>query len=216
MQTTRWLGAFAFATTIAITGCCGAEEERAVTVWAPDSLTVIGDGVTRRIASVIRLTEPPASPSTFQFVYNTIEGSTSGEGIALSLSGNDPVSDELVIFTLALPVSLRKGDEYSVGATFTVEPGFTSDPRMWGPHDLQQSTQAEVAFTVATYTFPPGVFNTTFVAETSTGTIRVTERERGRVELLVDLSFADANGKTTTVIGRVHASTEKITRPCFS
>ena len=115
------------ATIVAMNGCsslCGAREQRAVTLGAGiDGLTVVRDGTTRRIEVVTRLTEPLTNPSTFDFVFNTIEGSRSGEGVALSLSGNDPVSDELVALTLAWPVSLRRGDEYALGSTFTIEVG---------------------------------------------------------------------------------------------
>jgi hypothetical protein len=213
MNTTRSFVAFGLAATFAINGCCGGDEQHSVTVSAPDSLVVTRDGATRRVEVVTQLTETQVRSPTFQFVFNTIEGSTSGEGIALTLSGNDPVSDELFLLVLALPVSLRDGDQYPIGATFNVEPG-GSDPQMWGAHDLQQSNQADVAFTVATYRFPPGVYDATFRAATSTGTIRVTERERGRVELSLNLSLADAAGKTTTVTGRAQANTGSFTLVC--
>jgi hypothetical protein len=201
--------------TLATTGClCGADEEHAVTVSSPGSLTVTRDGTARQVEFVTRLDETQVSPSTFQFVFNTIEGSTSGEGVALSLSGTDPTSNELVILVLGLPVSLRPGDEYSVGATFPVDPGVSSDPRLWGERDLQQSNRAEVAFTTATYSFPPPQYTVSYRAVTSSGTIRVTQRQRGWVELSVSLSLADATGKTTTVTGRVQANSERFTPPC--
>lgn len=216
MNTARKLvSALALATTVATTGClCGADEERAVTVSAPDSLTVVRDGASRRIEIVTRVTEPEVSPQTFDFVYNTLEERAQGEGIVLGLSGTDPTSNELVILALALPVSLRRGDEYAVGATFSVDPGLTADPRLWGAYDLQQSDRAEVAFTVATYSFPPPQYTVNFRAATSTGTIRVTQRQRGSVELSLNLSLVDATGKTTTVTGRVQANSERFTPPC--
>jgi hypothetical protein len=205
---------------VAMSGCsslCGAREQRAVTLGAGiTGLTVVRDGTTRRVEVVTRLTEPLTNPSTFDFVFNTIEGSRSGEGVALSLSGNDPVSDELVALTLALPVSLRSGDEYAVGSTFTIEVGLDSDPRSWGPHDLKQSNQAEAAFTIAKYSFPPPTFTVNFRAVTSTGTIRVTDRDDGSVEFTLNLSFTDANGKTTLVTGNVQGVTERYTPPCIS
>lgn len=209
------MAAIALTMTFATTGClCGADEEHAVTVSSPDSLTVTRDGAARRIEVVTRLDQTQVSPPTFEFVFNTIEGSTSGEGIALSLSGTDPTSNELVILVLALPVSLRRGDEYAVGATFTVDAGMSSDPRLWGPRDLQQSNQAEAAFTVATYSFPPPQYNAVCRAVSSSGTIRVTQRQSGWVELSLNLSFADAAGKTTTVTGRAQANSERFTPPC--
>jgi len=213
MHTGQWLAGFALATTFATTGCCGSEQQ-AVTVSAPDSISVTRNGTTRNVEIVTRLDETQSSRSSFDFVYNTIEGSRSGEGIALTLSGIDPVSDEVVLLVLALPVSLRDGDEYPVGATFPVDAGVPSDPRFWGPHDLQQPTQAETAFTIASYTFPPGVYNSTYRAATSAGTIRITDRENGWVQMTLNLSFIDASGATATVTGEVQVNSEEYSAPC--
>jgi hypothetical protein len=213
--TRRWFTVLGLAATIGMSGClCGADEERAVTVSTPDSLIVTRDGTTRRVESVTRLTENDVSESRFRFVFNTIEGSAGGEGVALTLSGVDPVSNEAVLLVLALPVLLRRGDEYAVGGTFAVDAGVGSNPRLWGAHDLQQPNQAEAAFTVARYTFPPGQYNTTFRAVTSTGTIRVTNRQSGWVELALNLAFVDAAGKTISVTGRAQANSERYTPPC--
>jgi hypothetical protein len=219
MNTPRWLPTiFGLATTIAASGCiCGANrEQRAITISSGvDSLTVLREGGTLRISNVLRASVPPNSPSQFDFAFNTLEGATSGEGIALSLSGNDPVTDELVTLALAVPVSLRRGEEYSVGGTFTFEAG-GSDPRLFGPYDLRQSNQAEVGFIIAKYSFPPPSYTTSFQAVTTTGTIRVTQRTEGSVELTVNLSLVDAAGKTVKVTGRLQASTEEFTLSCIS
>jgi hypothetical protein len=53
-----------------------------------------------------------------------------------------------------------------------------------------------------------------FRAVTSSGTIGVTGRENGRAELSLNLSFADATGKTALVEGRVQAVTERFTIAC--
>jgi hypothetical protein len=216
MNTTRgWLSAISLAATVAMSGClCGADEERAVTVSAPDSLVVTRGGSARRIEFVTRIDEQQVSPATFDFVFNTVEGARSGEGIALTLSGIDPTTNEAVVLVLALPVSLRRGDEYPVGGTFTVEVGAGADPRSWGPHDLQQSNRAEVAFTVVAYTFPPARYTTTFRAATSSGTIRVTQRQGDWIEMSLNLSLVDAAGRTTTVTGRAQANSERYTPPC--
>jgi hypothetical protein len=215
MNVPRLIATLALVTPIALTGCCGADEQHAVNV-STAGLTLVRDGVTTQITSSARATVPPVSPPTFQFVYNTLQGNTIGDGVALSVGGNDPVSDELITFALALPMALRDGDVYTVGATYTIEPGIENDPRLFGAYDLEQPNQAEVAFNISTYTFPPATYTTTYRAVTSTGTIRVLERERGRLELMVELSLVDAAGKTATVTGQVHANTETYTPPCYS
>ncbi|MFL5555535.1 MAG: hypothetical protein ACJ78D_07040 [Gemmatimonadaceae bacterium] len=216
MKTTRLLTVLGFATTLAINGCCGNKEQHAVTIsTGTDALTVTRDGVARKVASVVRATTPPTSPPTFEFVYNTLQGNTIGDGIALSVSGDDPVTGELVTLSLALPMSLQLGEQYTVGATYTVEPGVPNAPGVFGAYDLNQPNQAESAFSVSTYTFPPGVYNTSFSAVASSGTIQVVERERGRLGLSLNLTFTDAGGKTVTVTGRVQAVTERFIPPCY-
>ena len=213
----RLLTTLALPIALAITACCGAEEQHAINFSnGPDLLTVTRNGVTRKIGMPTRATAPPISPPNFQFVFNTLEGSTIGDGIALSTGGNDPVTDELIIVALALPMSLRVGDVYTVGATYSVQPGVENDPGVFGAYDLQQPNQAEASFTVATYTFPPGEYNANFRAVSTTGTVRVTERERGRVALSLNLTFTDAAGNTATVTGVMTASNERYTPPCYS
>ena len=220
MNTSRLIGALGFAATIAISGCnyCGADEQHSISVGSTggEGLTVVRDGATRKIDVVSSLSSPPAERSRFDFVFNTIEGSRSGEGIALTFSGPDPVTDEGIAVTVALPVSLGDGDLYPVGSTFTIDPGLDSDPRSYGPHDLKQSNQAEAAFLISKYSFPPPTFAVNFRAVTSTGTVRVTDRENGRVELTLNLNFTDANSKTALVTGRVQVVTQKYTPPCIS
>ena len=211
----RWVPALVLAPTFAITGCiCGGDDQLAVSTFAPDPITVTRDGVTRKIETIGDLTSPPLDPSRFQFVYSTLEGATSGEGLTLTFSGRDSVTDDLVMLTIAVPVALRSGTEYRVGETFTIEPTVDGDPRAIGPYDLQRADQAGAAFSVSTYVFPPGRFDVGFRAVSSTGSILVTQRETGGVQMALNLTFTDASGKTAVVTGRVQARTHRNSRPC--
>ena len=205
----------ALATSVAATGCiCNRPEEHAVTFSAGnEGLTLVADGVSRRIPIETHLTSNQLSSSDLEFIVNTLEGSRPGEGVAVTFSGFDPVSNEYVQFTLALPVSLQSGEEYQIGATFSVDVG-GSDARAWGSHDLQTSNRADVAIAIATYTFPPPQYSLNSRAVSSSGTIRVTERDPGRVGFSLDLSFADAAGKTRSVTGVVRASLETFKPSC--
>jgi hypothetical protein len=211
----KWLSTLVVAATIGSTGCdyCG-PEQHAITTSA-NTLMLGGDIGTRQIQFVTyRLTEPPASHDVFQFVFNTLEGSTSGEGVALTLTGTDAITQEHVTIVLALPVSLRQGDEYPVGGTFGIDVNSPAQPGFWGAHDLAQANGADVAFVVSTYSFPPPVYTPNFSAASSSGTIRVVNRTRGHVELDLNLSFADANGNVRTVTGDGQANTEKSAALC--
>jgi len=119
-----------------------------------------------------------------------------------------------VTIVLALPVALREGDQYPVGSTFSVEVGSAAETRLWGAHDLAQSNQAEVAFVVSTYSFPPPVHTPNFRAVSSSGTIRVVNRTEGHVQLDLNLSFTDANGSVRTVTGDAEANTVKSAALC--
>lgn len=211
----KWLPAFVVAATIASSGCnyCG-PEQHAITTSA-NTLMLGGDIATRQIQFVTyRLTEPPASHDVFEFLFNTLEGSTNGEGVAFTLKGTDAITQQVVWLVLALPVSLSQGDEYSIGATFSVDVGSPAQAGFWGAHDLAQSTKADVAFVVSTYTFPPPVFTPNFTAVSSTGTIRVVNRTPGHVQLDLNLRFTDATGNVRTVTGDGQANTEKRAALC--
>ena len=211
----RLLPITALVATFAIGACaCEADEERAVTVSSPDSLTVTDGDDARKVGAIARLTETDVARSSFDFVFNTIEGASAGEGIALSVSGAGRTPNELVSLVLVLPVALEEGDEYTLGSTFSIQPGVSADPRMWGAQELQQAGRAEAAFSIATYTFPPPLYTADFVAASSTGTIRVVRRERGWVQLVLDLTFTDAAGEVRTVTGQVQANSERYTPPC--
>jgi hypothetical protein len=211
----KWLPTFLVAAATATTGCnyCG-PEQHAITTSA--STLMMGGGITTRQIQYVtyRLTEPPASHDAFEFVFNTLEGSTNGEGVTLTLSGTDAITQEVVTIVLALPVSLRQGDEYAVGGTFSVEVGSAAETRLWGAHDLVESNKADVAFVVSTYSFPPPVHTPNFRAVSSSGTIRVVTRTRGHVELQLNLSFTDAAGNVRTVTGDGQANTEKSAALC--
>jgi hypothetical protein len=76
----KWLPAIVVAATIANTACnaCG-PEQHAITTSA-NTLMLGGDIAARQIQFVNRrLTEPPASHEVFQFLFNTLEGSTNGQ-----------------------------------------------------------------------------------------------------------------------------------------
>ena len=211
----KWLSAFVVVATIAINGCnaCG-PDQHAITTSA-NSLTMGGGIATRQIQYVTyRLTEPPATHADFEFVFNALEGSTSGEGVAFTLTGTDAITQEVVTLVLALPVPLRQGDVYDVGGTFSIDVGSPAQAGFWGAHDLAQPTRAEVAFVVATYSFPPPVYTPNFRAVSSTGTIRVVGRTEGHVQLELNLSFTDANGSVRTVTGDAEANAETFSALC--
>jgi hypothetical protein len=211
----KWISAFVIAGTIVINGCnsCG-PEQHAITTGS--SGLSMGGGIANRTIQYVtyHLTEPPANHADFQFLFNTLEGSTSGEGVAFTLTGTDAVTQQVIWLVLALPVSLRQGDAYTVASTFSVDVGSPSQTGFWGAHDLAQPNKADVAFVVSTYSFPPPVYTPNFTAVSSTGTIRVVNRTPGNVQLDLDLSFTDANGNVRTLTGPAQASAEKFAALC--
>jgi hypothetical protein len=201
--------------TIAATGCHCEGEQQNVVVSSPAGLTLTADGVERHLTvPVTRLTEFHITRPAFRFLYNTLEGSNNGEGVAFGVTGTDPVTNDVVALSIALPVSFRVGDEYPIVSTYPVEATLNTDIRSWGAHDLQFSNKAEVAFTTAVYTFPPPVYTPNYRAATTSGTIRVVDRQRGRVELSLNLTFADDTGKTKALRGNVVTNTGTVDTGC--
>jgi hypothetical protein len=212
----KWISAFVIAAaTLAGTGCnyCG-PEQHAITTGS--SGLSMGGGIPNRTIQYVtyHLTEPPARHADFQFLFNTLEGSTNGEGVAFTLTGSDAVTQQVIWLVLALPVALRQGDAYSVGSTFSIDVASPAQTGYWGAHDLAQSNKADVAFVVSTYSFPPAMHTPNFTAVSSTGTIRIVNRTPGTVELDLDLSFTDANGSVRTLTGPAHANAESFAALC--
>ena len=210
------LVAFAIVAANAATGCnaCG-PEQHAITATAPNNLTVGGDFGSRQVQYVTRrLTEPPATHEAFQFLFSTLDGLTNGDGVAFTLAGTDAETQEVVTVVLALPVALRQGDTYPVGSTFNIDVGTPGEAGFWGAHDLQQSGKADVAFVIATYSFPPAAYTPTFTAATSSGTIQVIDRSPGHLQVHLDLSFTDANGNVRTLTGDGRADNERFAALC--
>ena len=179
----KWLSAFVVAATIANSGCsvCGPGQHRITT--ASRTLTMGGGVATRQIQYVTyRLTQPPPSRNVMM--------------------------QEVVWLVLALPVTLRQGDSYAVGSNFSTDVTDPAQPGFWGAHDLAQSNKADMAFVVSHYSFPPPVFTPNFTAVSSSGTIRVTNRTHGHVQLDLNLSFTDVAGNVRTVVGDAQANGE--------
>jgi hypothetical protein len=210
------LAALVAAGTIFGNGCnaCG-PEQHAITATAPNNLTLGGDFGTRQVQYVNRrLTQPPATREAFNFLFSTLDGLAQGEGVAFTLAGTDAQTQEIVTLVLGLPVALRQGDTYAVGGTFHVDVSAPSEAGFWGAHDLQQSGKADVAFVIATYTFPPVTYTPTFTAVTSSGTIQVTDRSPGHLQVHLDLSFTDANGNARTLTGDGRVDNERFAALC--
>ena len=214
MINTRRLFAAAFtaATAIAMTGCCGGEQH-SIRISAPDLLTVQLGNNTLLFYSNTSLTSPPLVPSDLEFVFNTLEGSTGGEGVMISYRGSEAASNQALMLSLALPVALHNGDVYTVGGAFSNVPD-EIDANAHGPYDLLDPNKAEVALSESTYTFPPAHFDVNYRATTASGTVRVTNRSSTSVELALDLSFTDAAGRTATLVGRVQAAAERTKASC--
>jgi hypothetical protein len=198
-------------TAVVLNGCCG-PEQHSVHIMAPDQITVQLNNHTLFMYSNTSLTSPPVSSSKLGFIFNTLEGSSGGEGISLNFRGTEATSPQAMMLTLAVPVALRNGDVYTVGRTVSTDPNVGDDAAL-GPYDLAQSNQAEVAFTVSNSNFP-NPDEVTYRATNTTGSIRVTNRAPDQVELTLDLQFTDANGTAATVTGRVQAINERNRASC--
>jgi hypothetical protein len=198
-------------TAVVLNGCCG-PEQHSVHVLAPDQVTVQLNNHTLFMYSNTSLTSPPVSSSKLGFIFSTLDGSSSGDGISLNFRGSEATSPQAMMLTLAVPVTLRNGDVYTVGRTFSTDPNVGDDPAL-GAYDLAQSNHAEVAFSVSNSNFP-NPYEVTYRATSTTGTITVTNRAGGQVELTLDLHFTDANGTPATAVGRVQAVNERRSASC--
>jgi hypothetical protein len=195
---------------------CGADEQHALTVSTVDSLTITRAGNTARLQLGARLMDNQINRATFDSVFDAVDrGLSANRSVILSLTGDDPATGETVSISFVVPSDLRRGAQYPVTSTFNVEPGFSTDPGLWGTRGAN-GNNAAFAFTTSTYSFPPAHFTINYRAATSSGTITVTNRSTGYVEFALAIQFTDATGRPGSVTGRIQATTERTTPPCFS
>ncbi|HUP89367.1 MAG TPA: hypothetical protein VM100_08455 [Longimicrobiales bacterium] len=195
---------------------CGAEEQRAINVGVYDSITVTRAGQTSRLQLGARVGDTEITRPTFDSVFTAVDkGLNANRSVILSLGGTDPATGEIVLASFILPSDLRKGAQYTVTSTFNIEPGFSTTPLSWGTRGANGSN-AVLGFTTSTYTFPPANFTINYRATSASGTITVTNRGSGFVELQLAIQFTDASGRPGSMTGRIQATAERYTPPCFS
>ena len=204
---------------MSVTGCnyCGADEDLAIGISTMDSLSIVVGSQAIRLSTNSRVGQTEIDRATFLYLYDAIEDRKSppARTLVLPLSGYvEPNRNELFVMGFALPEDLTRGDVYTVDGTFNVEAGLSTDPGLWMTRPLADANKAQVGFTRATYSFPPGMFTVTYRATSASGAVRVTQRGDAWAELDLDLRLSDAAGVASTIRGRLQVTTSRYTPPC--
>jgi hypothetical protein len=200
-------------------GCpllCDTDEERSVNVGTGEGLLLARDtgGSPSRVNLQGRVMQLELSEAAFDDLFDIVaDGATPYDGVVLPMSGDDPVTGELVALSLALPTPLRNGARYLVGGAFDVALG-EQGGQAWTPRPLAHPERAEVGLKTGTYTFPPPEYHASYAATQAGGTIDVRRRGDEAVELTLDLVLRDGTGRTFRLTGTATAYAERYTPPC--
>jgi hypothetical protein len=196
-------------------GCCKAPEEYAVSVSSVHDLTFAWSDRTVVLHMGGRISEAELFAAGFQPMYEVIRGRAgNAEAVVITLAEIEPVTNETVSLTLALPAALARGARYEVRGVFGGSMLWRDVRQAWGTRKLQQGDGAEVAFSTSAYTFPPGTHTATFVATQADGTVDIVERGTGWFHAVVALRLMDADGRVVNVSGKVQAQAESYRPPC--
>lgn len=200
-------------------GAAGCAEEQLTINVRGDFTIVREDGSTEPLLMEGRLYEERIGRRAFNEAWAVVtRGAAPYDALALSLSSvgsgdGDPVP-LLAGLVIALPVPLRRGDEYPIGGAF---PPPTSDMPMywneWGRRDLGEPGVGEVALRTFDYHTVGMIIENDFVATDAEGTIEVIERRDDWIELRVDIVGTDGAGQTVRLEGVLDIRAERFTPP---
>jgi hypothetical protein len=195
--------------------CCNLPEEYAVSASAVHELTIAWPERTAVLRMGGRIAEGELAPARFRPMFDAIRGQAgTAAAVVITLTEQDPATNEAVSLTLALPAALRRGARYQVGGVFSSALVWRDLYQAWGTRPLQHADRAEVAFSASVYAFPPPVHTPTFVATEAEGTIDIVERGTGWFHAAVVLRLTDADGRVVNVTGTVQAQAERYSPSC--
>jgi hypothetical protein len=114
---------------------------------------------------------------------------------------------------LSIPTRAQQGDRLRVTGAFTPPDPWQDEwtfRRAVAPGD----TEIGFARTRATIPNPPYNYPAIYTATRATGTVEVTGRERGRLDLRVDLTAVDETGRAYRIAGTVGIKAAKEGEAC--
>lgn len=140
-----------------------------------------------------------------------------GRNLQFTLTGYETPPGDRIVLVLSVPTRAQQGDRFRVVGAFT-PPGPWQDEWTFRRAVAPGDTEIGFARTRATIPNPPYDYAAIYTATRATGTIQVLRRERGHLDLQVDVTATDEAGRAYRIAGTlgVSAATEGEACPTLS
>ncbi len=133
--------------------------------------------------------------------------------LQFTLVGYETPPGDRIVLVLSVPTRAQQGDRFRVAGAFT-PPGPWQDEWTFRRAVAPGDTEVGFARTRATIPNPPYNYAAVYTATRAAGTIEVLRRERGHLDLRVDLTAADEAGLAYRIAGTLGVSAAKEGEAC--
>lgn len=160
--------------------------------------------------------EETGSLPDFDEVFAVLaRNSGDARSLQFTLVGYETPPGDRIVLVLSVPTRAQQGDRFRVAGAFT-PPGPWEDE--WTFRRAVAAGETEIGFarTRATIPNPPYNYTAVYTATAATGTVEVLGRDRGRLELRVDVTATDASGRGYRVAGTVNVTAGNEGEACFT
>lgn len=158
--------------------------------------------------------EETGSLPDFDEVFAVLaRNSGDGRNLQFTLTGYETPPGDRIVLVLSIPTRAQQGDRFRVTGAFT-PPGPWQEE--WTFRRAVAPGDAEIGFarTRATIPNPPYNYAAIYTATRATGTIDVLRRERGHLDLRVDMTATDEAGRAYRIAGTLGVSAAKEGEAC--
>lgn len=136
-----------------------------------------------------------------------------GRSLQFTLTGYETPPGDRIVLVLSIPTRAQQGDRLRVTGAFA-PPGPWQDDWTFRRAVAPGDTEIGFARTRATIPNPPYNYAAIYTATRATGTVDVTGRDRGRLDLRVDLTAVDETGRGYRIAGTVGVKAAKEGEAC--
>lgn len=160
--------------------------------------------------------EETGSLPDFDEVFAVLaRNSGDGRSLQFTLVGYETVPGDRITLVLAIPTRAQQGDRLRVTGAFAPPAPWADE---WTFRRAVAAGETEVGFSRARATIPNPPYNYAahYTATAATGSIQVLRRERGHLDLQVDLAVTDAAGRGYRVAGTLGVTAATEGEACIS
>ena len=160
--------------------------------------------------------EETGSIPDFDEVFAVLaRNSGDGRNLQFTLVGYETVPGDRIVLVLSIPTRAQQGDRFRVTGAFAPPAPWVDE---WTFRRAVAPGDVEIAFarTRATIPNPPYHYAPVYTATRAAGTVQVLRRERGHLDLQVDLVASDDAGRGYRVAGTMGVTAAREGEACFS